>query len=952
MASENSEINLIIDGKEISTQPGNTILQAAMESGLYIPYLCYYPGMKPYGACRMCVVEVENGRGTPASCTTPVAEGMVVNTDTQQIQDLRKGITELIISEHPHGCLTCHRTDINGANLCGPEDICLRHVSVTDRCVSCPKNERCELKDTTIYVGTGLTTPMTYKYRNLPVLNQDPFYDLDYNLCIVCARCVRACDELRGDNAITLTERSGISLVGPAYGSSLLESGCEFCGSCIDVCPVGALVESDYKWDKAVESTSTTCPQCPVGCQLKLEVNKRGKVIRVIPELEAEANRGQACFKGKFGLDFINKRSRLKSPMIRRDGVLEDVSWEEAMSFVADKLNLYKGSGFAALSSSRSTNEEAYILQKFTRSVMNSNNVDHSSNMRPEITEILGDVLGYQAATNSIWSIEDSGCILVVSSNVTEEHNVASVAVKRGSRNGSKLIVIDSREVELTRSSNLWLKPRPGTDSVLLGGILKVIFDESLEDQEFINARTENLDNFKNSLWKFDLKKVQEITGVDESDIRTAARHIAESDSTSFIYALDNLDNAQRSESTRSVINLALATGNIGKNVGGVYPLRSGTNDQGSWDVGCVPHLLPGYRNLHDSSAREILEQHWGLSIPEETGLGLKEMFPAITSGDVKAMMIVGSSTNFSNGDLGDILESVKNLEFLVVQDAFLTDVGMLADVVLPSVTFAEKEGTFTNMERRVQPLRQVLEINNTYAMPDWWIITELAKAMGYNSFDYHCAAQILDEISNNIPFYAGIKYDRLLSKEGILEPAGIPNFPIPSQMIPASGGRNTGIQWPCLDVQDAGVKVLYTDIDDSNRFSMQSLEIVDGTDLTTKDYPFLFVPGRVLHNSDDMKIEVINNKNIIVRDEVLQLNPEDAKRLDIRDFEKVQLESADEKLTFRARIVEESFVGVVSSTALFGSLITQLDASEDPDPMGNVPTLITKAVRVSKQGS
>jgi len=952
MASENSEINLIIDGKEITTQPGNTILQAAMASGLYIPYLCYYPGMKPFGACRMCVVEVENGRGTPASCTTPVAEGMVVNTDTQQIQDLRKGITELIISEHPHGCLTCHRTDINGPNLCGPEDICLRHVSVTDRCVSCPKNERCELKDTTIYVGTGLTTPMTYKYRNLPVLNQDPFYDLDYNLCIVCARCVRACEELRGDNAITLTERSGISLVGPAYGSSLLESGCEFCGTCIDVCPVGALVESDYKWDKAVESTSTTCPHCPVGCQLKLEVNKRGKVIRVIPELEAEANKGQACFKGKFGLDFINKKSRLKSPMIRKDGALEDVTWEEAISFVADKLALYKGSGFAALSSPRSTNEEAYILQKFTRSVMNSNNVDHSSNMKPEITEILGDVLGYQAATNTIWSIEESDCILVVSSNVTEEHNVASVAIKRGSKNGSKLIVIDSREVELTRSCSLWLKPRPGTDSVLLGGILKVIFDESLENQEFLNNRAENLDNLKNSLWKFDLKKVQDITGVDESDIRTAARHVAESDSTSFIYALDNLDHHQRSESTKSVINLALATGNLGKNTGGIYPLRSGTNDQGSWDVGCVPHLLPGYRQLDDSFARESLEKSWGLNIPDEKGLGLKAMFPAIANGDVKAMMIVGSSTNFSNGDLGDVLSYMEKLEFLVVQDTFLTDVGMLADVVLPSVTFAEKEGTFTNMERRVQPLRKVLEVNNTYAMPDWWIITELAKTMGYNSFDYHCAAQILDEISNNIPFYAGIKYDRLLSKEGILEPVGIPNFPIPSQLIPASSGWNLGIQWPCLDVQDSGTEVLHANLAQADRFFMPSLEVVNGTDLTTQDFPLLFVPGRVLHNSDDLSIEVVNNKNIIVRDEILQLHPEDAKRFGIKESEKIELESVDEKLTFQAMITEEAFTGVVTSTSLFGSLITQLDASEDPDPMGNVPTLITKAVKLSKQGN
>ena len=952
MASENSEINLIIDGKEIITEPGTTILQAAMDSGLYIPYLCYYPGMKPYGACRMCVVEVENGRGTPASCTTPVSEGMVVNTDTQQIQDLRKGITELIISEHPHGCLTCHRTDINGANLCGPEDICLRHVSVTDRCVACPKNERCELKDTTIYVGTGLTTPMTYRYRNLPVLNQDPFYDLDYNLCIVCARCVRACEELRGDSAITLTERSGISLVGPAYGSSLLESGCEFCGTCIDVCPVGALVESDYKWDKAVESTSTTCPHCPVGCQLKLEVNKRGKVIRVIPELEAEANRGQACFKGKFGLDFINNRSRLKSPMIRKDGELQDVSWDEAISFVASKLNSYKGSSFAALSSSRSTNEEAYILQKFTRSVMNSNNVDHSSNMKPEITEVLGEALGYEAATSSIWNIEKSGCIVVVSSNVTEEHNVASVAIKRGSSNGSYLIVIDSREVELTRSSDLWLRPKPGTDSILLGGILKVIFDESLENQEFLDNRTENLGNLKNSLWKFDLKKVEYITGVNESDIRTAARYIADNESTSFVYALDNLSSSQKLESAKAVINLALVTGNIGKKPGGIYPLRPGTNDQGSWDVGCVPHLLPGYKDVNDSLNREALEANWGLNISSETGLGLKQIFPAIMTDEIKAMMIVGNSDNFSNGELGNVLSSVERLDFLVVQDTFLTDLGVLADVVLPAVTFAEKEGTFTSMERRVQPLRKVLEVNNTYAMPDWWIIAEIGKAMGFSSFDYHCAAQILDEITSNIPFYAGIKYDRLLSKEGILEPVGMPNFPIPSQMIPSKGGRNLGIQWPCFDVQDEGVEILYADASDSPRFSLFALELVEVADCTNEEFPLLFVPGRVLHDSSELIIEVIDNKNQIVRNEILHLHPDDAKRFGIMDLDKIQLESVDEKLTFEARITEQTFVGTVNSTSLFGSLITQLDKSDDPEPMAHVPILLTKAVKVYKHGN
>ena len=721
-----SEIKLTIDGKEILTQPGKTILQAAMESGIYVPYLCYYPGMKPYGACRMCVVEVENARGTPASCTTPVADGMIVNTDTQQIQNLRKGITELIISEHPHGCLTCHRTDINGANLCGPEDICLRHVSVTDRCVSCPKNERCELKDTTIYVGTGLTTPMTYKYRNLPVLTQDPFYDLDYNLCIVCGRCVRACEELRGDSAIALTERSGISLVGPAYGSSLLESGCEFCGSCIDVCPVGALVESDYKWDKAVDSTSTTCPHCPVGCQLKLEVNKRGKVIRVIPELEASANRGQACFKGKFGLDFVNSRSRLRTPLIKEDGVLRESTWEEAISVVSEKLSEYKGNGeFAALGSHNNTNEEAYLLQKFARLVMGTNNVDHSSNIKPEIAEQVGITLGYHAATGQIWDVEKSECIVTVASNLTEDHNVVAVAVKQAVGKGSKLVVVDSREVELTRYSDVWLKPRPGTDPIVLGAMLRVIVEESLENQEFLVANVDNLDNFKHSLWQFDLKKVEDLTGVSEDDVRAAARIVGKASSSAILYALDNLDSDQRTDTVKALVGLALITGNIGNEAGGLYPLRPGTNDQGSWDVGCVPHFLPGYRPIDNNTNSEIA-QLWGSVLPQDNGVGTLEIFPSIAKGEIKAMLIMGDSPNFSNGELGEVVDCVKDLDFLIVQDSFLTEIGKQADVVLPSVTFAEKDGTLTNLERRVQPLKKALDVSNSLAMPDWWIISEI----------------------------------------------------------------------------------------------------------------------------------------------------------------------------------------------------------------------------------
>jgi formate dehydrogenase alpha subunit len=899
----------------------------------------------------MCVVEVENGRGTPASCTTPVADGMLVSTNTPQLQALREGITELIISEHPHGCLTCHRTDINGANLCGPEDICQRHVSVTDRCVACPKNERCELKDTTIFVGTGLTTPLTYKYRNLPVLNKDPFYDLDLNLCIVCGRCVRACEELRGDSAITFTERSGISLIGPAHGASLLESGCEFCGSCIDVCPVGALVESDYKWEKAVENVSTTCPHCPVGCQLKLEVNKRGKVIRAIPELEADANHGQACFKGKFGLDFVNSRNRLKTPLVRRNGSLEEASWEEALSLVADKLSGYRGDQFAAIGSYRGTNEENYLLQKFARVVMGTNNIDHSSNIKPEMLEPLGEALGYQAGTNPVWDLEDARCILTIATNTTEEHNVVAVPVKRAVKKGAKLIVIDSREVELTRYATMWIRPRPGTDAMVLGGMIRVIVDEVLEDESFLMDRCENLDALKRSLWLFDVKKVEEITGVSQDEIRLAARTFAENSPAAILYALDTVPQPQRVNCVNAIVDLALITGNVGKPNAGLYPLRLGTNDQGSWDVGCVPNLLPGYQAIDDASARVALQQAWGVDVPSGKGIGINDVFQSVSAGNVKAMLVVGDSPSFSNGDLGDIIETAQSLEFLVVQDTFLTGLAHVADVVLPSVTFAEKEGTFTNLERRVQPLRKVLDIQNNESRPDWWIICEIAKAMNGQGFDFHCPAQILDEISSLVPFYAGITYQRLLSKKGVLVPLLMPNFPLPSQLHPSTGGQNAGIQWPCTTSEDEGNSVLYAEGFQSGKGRLiPLLALEEAPIMTTANFPFLFLPGRVLHQSQqEMEIVVVEQKNHIQRDELLKLHPEDAADMDIQEEDWVEVISHNERILAKASLTEEAFRGTVSATFLFGDLMTRLESSKDSDPMSSVQRLPSTPVRLAK---
>jgi len=713
-------VTITLNGREVSGLAGTTILELATESGVDIPTLCHDVNLAPVGACRVCLVEEERSGGLLASCVTPIASGMVINTHSERVVEHRKTIVKLMLASHP------------------------------DSCVVCDKGNRCQLRQLASDMGIGL---LGFE-RLLPVSVSEelnPFLERDLSKCILCAKCIRACQELVVEGAIDYYQR-GFAARPATVGDVPLEySECTFCGTCVALCPTGALMEKETAYrGTSHTSVETTCPWCGCGCSLDVEA-KDGRIVRVRPGGNGSENKGALCVRGSYGYDFVHSPDRLTTPLVREEGALREASWDEALEVVAGGLARLKsehgGDSLAVLGSPKCTNEENYLLQRFSRTVLGTNNIDNGSRLYNAASrEGLGASLGFSGTTNRLSHLEHAGAILVVGADPDVCAPVVSYAIKRAvKQKGARLIVIDPRRTKLSSFADVWLRPRVGTDVVLMNALCKVVIDQGLFDDEFVSRRTDNFDALAEELRECDLAFVESATGVGYEGILQAARLYSAVSQAAIVYGTGVTQYPNGPAAVRALANLVLLTGNVGRSGGGVYALQMDANGQGACDVGALPDFLPGYRSVSDAEGRERLEGLWESPLPREAGLTAVELLGGPSAGRVKGLYVVGDNVmlGFPNGRR--VAELLASLDLLVVQDIFLTETARMATVVLPGASFAEKDGTYTSFDGSVRKLQVAVPAPGA-SLPDGEIVMRLAEKMG-TPMRYSSPAAVMDEI-------------------------------------------------------------------------------------------------------------------------------------------------------------------------------------------------------------
>ena len=898
-------LRLSINGCEVEAKKGATVLEAALSAGIYIPTLCYDPDLKPYGACRLCVVEIEGMRGLVSSCTTPATEGMVVHTETPRVNQARRITMELIIANHHGDCLTC------------------------------AKNQDCELLKIAQYLGMEQDhiDRLRKSTQVLPIDESHPAFIRDPNKCILCGKCVRACHEVAVVGAIDLAFRGNSAKIATFGDKPIIESICKSCGECVARCPTGALVP---KWEKApVKEVKTICPYCGVGCSLYLGV-RDDRIVSVRGDPEGQANKGSLCVKGRWGYDFLSHPERLTTPLIRIPGtargaghngqvheIFREATWDEALELVATGLLDLKQScgpdSIAALSSAKCANEDNYVMQKFVRAVLGTNNIDHCARLCHASTVVGGiAAFGQGAMSNSYSDFEKTELFFDIGSNTTECHPIIGSIIKRRVKfGGAKLIVADPRSIELGEYAAIGLHHKPGTDVALINGLMHVIIRDGLEDEEFIRERTEGFEELRQLVQRYAPELVEAITGVPASDLEAAAHLFGEARSACILYGMGITQHTTGTDNVKSVANLLLLTGNIGREGTGFSPLRGQNNVQGACDMGALPNVYSGYQRVDNPAIRTKFEAAWECKLNDHPGRTVTEIADAILKGDIKGLYVMGENPMLSEPNLEHIRRALEKIEFLVVQDIFLSETAWLADVVFPAAAFAEADGTFTNTERRIQRIRQAV-MPPGEAKADWEIISALAEKMG-QPLGYQSASQIMEEIAALTPIYGGVRFDRL---------------------------DHGGLQWPCPDTSHPGTPFLYQDDFARGRGKFHAVGYKPPAESISEGYPLILTTGRVLEHwhtgTMSRRSKVLNELN---PNGVVEMHPSDAAKLGLIEHDLIVVASERGRVEAPLHITEKSPPGLVFMPFHWREAAANILTNDALDPLAKIPEYKVSAV-------